>query len=54
MRYKVAGWAPVGEGINGDPIWEVASRHLRSTKTIPTLVANRPRFIGVKDNPGLE
>ena len=53
-RYKVAGWAPVGEGITGEPIWEVVSRHLRTLKTVPALPANRPRFIGVKDNPGLE
>jgi S-sulfosulfanyl-L-cysteine sulfohydrolase len=53
-RYKVAGWAPVGEGITGEPIWEVVSRHLRTLKTVPALSANRPRFIGVKDNPGLE
>jgi S-sulfosulfanyl-L-cysteine sulfohydrolase len=53
-RYKVAGWAPVGEGIKGEPIWEVVSRHLRTLKTVPALPAHRPRFIGVKDNPGLE
>jgi len=53
-RYKVAGWAPVGEGITGEPIWEVVSRHLRTLKSVPALPANRPRFIGVKDNPGLE
>jgi sulfur-oxidizing protein SoxB len=53
-RYKVAGWAPVGEGITGEPIWEVVSRHLRAVKAVPPLPANRPRLIGVKDNPGLE
>ena len=53
-RYKVAGWAPVAEGITGEPIWEVVSRHLRAVRTVPPLTANRPRFIGVKDNPGLE
>jgi sulfur-oxidizing protein SoxB len=53
-RYKVAGWAPVGEGITGEPIWELVSRHLRTLKTVPALPANRPRFINVKDNPGLE
>ena len=53
-RYKVAGWAPVGEGITGEPIWDVLSRHLRAVKTVPPLAASRPRFIGVKDNPGLE
>jgi sulfur-oxidizing protein SoxB len=53
-RYKVAGWAPVGEGITGEPIWDVVSRHLRAVKTVPPLAVSRPRFIGVKDNPGLE
>ena len=53
-RYKVAGWAPVGEGITGEPIWDAVSRHLRAVKTVPPLAASRPRFIGVKDNPGLE
>ncbi len=53
-RYKVAGWAPVGEGITGEPIWEVVSRHLRAVKAVPPLPTHRPRLIGVKDNPGLE
>jgi S-sulfosulfanyl-L-cysteine sulfohydrolase len=53
-RYKVAGWAPVGEGITGEPIWDVVAGHLRAVKTVPPLAASRPRFIGVKDNPGLE
>ena len=53
-RYKVAGWAPVGEGITGEPIWELVSRELRALKTVPPLAASRPRFIGVEDNPGLE
>jgi sulfur-oxidizing protein SoxB len=52
-RYKVAGWAPVAEGITGEPIWEVVIRHLRATRTVPPLEVNRPRLIGVKDNPGL-
>jgi S-sulfosulfanyl-L-cysteine sulfohydrolase len=52
-RYKVSGWAPVAEGIKGEPIWDVAARYLRATKSVPPLKANRPRLIGVKDNPGL-
>jgi len=52
-RYKVAGWAPVAEGITGEPIWEVVIRYLRATKAVPPLEVNRPRLIGVKDNPGL-
>jgi sulfur-oxidizing protein SoxB len=52
-RYKVAGWAPVAEGITGEPIWEVVIRHLRATKNVPPLQVNRPRLVGVKDNPAL-
>jgi S-sulfosulfanyl-L-cysteine sulfohydrolase len=52
-RYKVAGWAPVGEGITGEPIWEVVIRHLRAMKAVPPLEVNRPRLVGVKDNPAL-
>ena len=47
-RYKVAGWAPVVEGITGEPIWDVVARHLRSSKTIPPLEAYRPRLAGRK------
>jgi sulfur-oxidizing protein SoxB len=52
-RYKVAGWAPVAEGITGEPIWDVVTRYLRATKSVPPLEVHRPRLIGVKDNPGL-
>jgi len=52
-RYKVAGWAPVAEGASGEPIWDLASRYLRSRKTVPPLEANRPRLIGVQGNPGM-
>ena len=47
-RYKVAGWAPVTPGASGEPIWELASRYLRSRKTLPPLEANRPRLIGMQ------
>jgi S-sulfosulfanyl-L-cysteine sulfohydrolase len=50
-RYKVAGWAPVGEGITGEPIWEVVARHLRDRKTVRPFQASRPL---IKDNPGLK
>ena len=52
-RYKVAGWAPVAEGARGEPVWELASRYLRARRTIRPKAANRPRLLGVKDNPGL-
>ena len=53
-RYKVAGWAPVREGVTGEPIWDVLERHLRSMKTVPPLTASQPRLIGVGQNPGIQ
>jgi S-sulfosulfanyl-L-cysteine sulfohydrolase len=52
-RYKVTGWAPVAEGITGEPIWDVVERHLRAAKTIPPRRVSAPRLVGVEDNPGL-
>jgi sulfur-oxidizing protein SoxB len=43
-RYKVAGWAPVREGVSGEPVWDVATRYLRGLKTVPRLTASRPRI----------
>jgi S-sulfosulfanyl-L-cysteine sulfohydrolase len=52
-RYKVAGWAPVAEGIRGMPIWDVVTGYLRAVRTVPPLEVYRPRLVGVKDNPAL-
>jgi sulfur-oxidizing protein SoxB len=52
-RYKVASWAPVAEEASGEPIWDLASRYLRSRKTLPPLEASCPRLIGVQGNPGM-
>jgi sulfur-oxidizing protein SoxB len=52
-RYKVAGWAPVAEGVKGEPIWEVVERYLKARKTIAAKQPSRPRLIGVDRNPGL-
>jgi sulfur-oxidizing protein SoxB len=52
-RYKVAGWAPVREGVSGEPVWDVVERHLRAIKTVPLLSAAQPRLIGIGRNPGL-
>ncbi|MCX7897303.1 MAG: thiosulfohydrolase SoxB [Rhodocyclaceae bacterium] len=51
-KYKVAGWAPVAEGVSGEPIWEVVARWLRDKKVIPERRLNTPRLLGVADNPG--
>jgi S-sulfosulfanyl-L-cysteine sulfohydrolase len=52
-RYKVAGWAPVAEGVQGEPVWDVVMRHLRAAKSVPPLDPVRPRLIGVRDNSEL-
>jgi sulfur-oxidizing protein SoxB len=52
-RYKVAGWAPVAEGAQGEPIWDVVARYLRDKKTIKALKPNVPKLVGVGRNPGL-
>ncbi|HYY61650.1 MAG TPA: 5'-nucleotidase C-terminal domain-containing protein, partial [Burkholderiales bacterium] len=52
-RYKVAGWAPVREGVSGEPVWEVVARYLRREKRVPALRVNQPRLEGVGRNPGL-
>lgn len=45
-RYKVAGWAPVAEGASGEPVWELAARHLRARRSIAPLDPARPRLTG--------
>jgi sulfur-oxidizing protein SoxB len=46
-KYKVAGWAPVAEGAQGPPIWEVVERYLRDRKTVGALAPNVPKLVGV-------
>ena len=52
-KYKVAGWAPVGEGASGEPIWEVVARWLRDQKTVTPRRLNAPKLIGMAGNPGM-
>ncbi len=51
-RYKVAGWAPTGEGASGRPVWEIVSRYLRDKQVISVPHLNLPELSGVSDNPG--
>ena len=51
--YKVAGWAPVAEGVKGEPIWDVVTQYLRDRKTIAPPTLNLPKLVGVAGNPGL-
>ncbi|MBL8242629.1 MAG: thiosulfohydrolase SoxB [Rhodanobacteraceae bacterium] len=52
--YKVAGWAPVAAGAQGEPIWEVVARWLRSQQRVTSRRVQQPRLIGVGANDGLE
>ena len=51
--YKVAGWAPVAEGVEGDAIWDVVATYLRDKKTISSVNLNQPVVRGVDGNHGL-
>jgi len=52
-KYKVAGWAPVSEGVTGEPIWDVVSSYLRDKKVITPRKLNLPNMVGVKGNDGV-
>ena len=52
-KYKVAGWAPVAEGAQGEPIWDVVSKWLRDKKTVTPRQLNTPKLIGITGNAGL-
>jgi sulfur-oxidizing protein SoxB len=52
-KYKVAGWAPVSEGVTGEPIWDVVSGYLRDKKLITPRKLNLPKLIGVEGNAGI-
>ena len=52
-KYKVASWAPVAEGISGEPVWDIVIQYLRERKIVRPPKLNRPRLIGVEGNPGI-
>ncbi|MBL8521871.1 MAG: thiosulfohydrolase SoxB [Betaproteobacteria bacterium] len=52
-KYKVAGWAPVAEGAQGEPIWDVIAPWLRAKKVISPRWANTPKLFGVAGNAGI-
>ncbi|WP_223246688.1 thiosulfohydrolase SoxB [Sulfuriferula thiophila] len=51
-KYKVAGWAPVGEGVTGTPIWDVVATYLRDIKVVKPRQLNMPKVVGIGKNPG--
>ena len=50
--YKVAGWASV-QPVQGEPIWDVVARWLRSQGTVVSQPLNQPQVLGVDGNHGL-
>jgi sulfur-oxidizing protein SoxB len=52
-KYKVAGWASVGEGVKGTPIWDVVAEYLRDIKVVKHVKLNEPKVIGMGKNPGM-
>ena len=52
-KYKVAGWAPVGEGVSGTPIWDVVAEYLRDIKVVKPRKLNEPKIVGIGKNPGI-
>jgi sulfur-oxidizing protein SoxB len=52
-KYKVAGWAPVAEGAQGAPIWDVVAEYLRDQKVIKPVKLNQPKVVGMEGNVGM-
>jgi sulfur-oxidizing protein SoxB len=51
--YKVAGWASVQEGVQGEPVWEIVAKYLREQKIIKPRKLNNPTIKGISGNPGM-
>ncbi len=51
--YKVAGWAPVAEGLKGEPIWDVVATYLKDQKSVKPRRLNLPTIKGAQVNPGM-
>ena len=49
--YKVAGWASM-QKLDGEPIWDVVARWLRSQKNISEIDVKQPEVRGLSDNNG--
>ncbi len=51
--YKVAGWAPVAEGAQGEPIWNIVASYLKDQRSVPPPRLNLPVIKGAQTNPGM-
>jgi S-sulfosulfanyl-L-cysteine sulfohydrolase len=52
-RYKVAGWATVGDTSPGRPVWDIVADYLRDQKVARVRKLNTPILKGVAGNPGI-
>jgi sulfur-oxidizing protein SoxB len=52
-NYKVAGWAPVAQGAQGEPIWDVMEAYFKNHQTIAPRKLNTPKLVGMAGNPGM-
>src|ERR1700674_640964 len=52
-KYKVAGWAPVAEGAQGEPVWHALAKYLRDQKVIKPRKLNVPKLVGLAGDPGI-
>jgi sulfur-oxidizing protein SoxB len=51
-NYKVAGWASMQQQ-DGEPIWDVVARWLRSQGNVGGMSPNQPNLSGLVDNQGI-
>jgi sulfur-oxidizing protein SoxB len=51
--YRVAGWAPVAQVGQSEPVWEVIETYLKARRSIAPPRVNMPRLVGVEKNPGV-
>jgi sulfur-oxidizing protein SoxB len=51
-NYKVAGWASVQQ-VDGEPIWDVVARWLKSQGRVQGMRANQPEVLGLQNNQGI-
>ncbi|WP_372659493.1 thiosulfohydrolase SoxB [Hydrogenophaga sp.] len=50
--YKVASWAPVAEGAQGEPIWDVMQAYFKHHQRVAPRQLNTPKLVGMQRNPG--
>jgi len=52
-RYRVAGWASIADGVEGEPVWDVVERWLAHHRVVAAKQPNVPRLRGMEGDPGI-